>query len=449
PNFTEAGVGDWVDEIAGRVSPNPPNIGPGARDGLSALYGGYALSNIEPAYDIDVEVIHYRGSNTADVDISIFVNPGQACPRAMHTAFCAELASLADSRGDVDVTTTGVAIVNLGNIGETIEATFRLPGDRRDRLIRLRREATYFSGFIHHPRRGYDYEGFAVGRPHLCEQAQCLDEIFEDVRDNPQRFRGNVDRGYIVAMLNRPNNIAQSHRGVRPQPQPQPQPAPAPGPGPRPLLTDAWVILEETNENLGEISFSPDGGRLAASGVLRSFFETGDDHDTVFTFAGSTGEAVSFDLVTYAGQSGESKTGRLIVELPSYATNNPRGSLIVGDEVLLIELARPIPGVDPSDVGDTPAIGIYSVNYRLRDVPLDRSVRLRQEPNRSSGTVGGISPNARQLQLLNCTGNINAQRFQDASFDGKMALLSASWCQVTNGQLAGWLPGRYLVPETN
>ncbi|MEL6921080.1 MAG: hypothetical protein AAFO77_08645, partial [Pseudomonadota bacterium] len=23
PNFTEAGVGDWVDEIAGRVSPNP------------------------------------------------------------------------------------------------------------------------------------------------------------------------------------------------------------------------------------------------------------------------------------------------------------------------------------------------------------------------------------------------------------------------------------------
>ncbi|MEM1376429.1 MAG: hypothetical protein AAGG69_03475 [Pseudomonadota bacterium] len=444
PNFGEGPFPDWISAVAGTARPTPPQ---NVRDGLSDWYGGYTLTNMDGAFNIEADVIHYRGADTAAVDISIFVNPGQPCPRVMHTGFCAELATKADSRGNIEVTTTGVTFLNRGNISETIEVTFRLPGDRNDRALRISREATYLNAIMYHPRRGFDYSGYASYRQHICEQAQCMDEIFRDVRDNPARYRGNVDRGYITRMINLPNAIQQSHQGS--QPQPSPQPNPQPSPDPRPLLSDAWVVLEETSDNLGEISFGPGPGGISASGVLRGFFNTGDDHQTDFALVSSTGEAVAFELITYAGQSGERKEGRLIVELPAFARDNPRGTLIVGDEILLVELARPTRGVDPRDVGDTPAIGIYSVNYRLRDVALDRSVRLMREPGSSTGFVGVISPNARQLQMLKCDANIDSQQFQSASFERKMALLSPHWCQVTNGQVAGWLPGRFLVPESN
>lgn len=438
---------NWIASVGGGSRAIQPNGT--ARAGLSEWYSGYTLSNLDPGFTIELDVIHFEGANTASVDISIFVPPGRTCPDAMHAGLCDELVSKANVSGSVDAQVTGVRMINLGSRDETLEATFRLPGDRNDRVLRVFDALNWYGATIHHPQRGYDYEGFAVSRPHLCEQAQCQDAVFDDIRNNPAAYRGNVDRGYVNRMINLPNRIDQSSPTLCCAPPPAPTPNSAPQNGPRPLLSDAWVILEETSENLGEISISPDRGSLAASGVLRGFFETGQPHDTVFTLAGSTDEAIAFDLVAYAGQSGESKTGRLLIELPAFARTNPRGTLIIGDEVLLVELVRPIPGLEPEEVGDTPAIGIYSVNYRLRDVPRDRSLRLRREPNRSSGIVGSISPNARQLQVLACAPEISAQRFSDADGRTRLNLLSASWCQVTNGQIAGWLPGRYLTPDTN
>lgn len=451
PTFARGPARDWLASVTSS-SPSPsPSPAPGPRNGLSEWYTGFTLANLGQGFAIELDVIHYDGARTAAVDMSIFVAPGQNCPRSLHTAFCEELRDRSDTRGYVDVTVTGVTMINLGQTTDTtLEATFRLPGDRNDRVIRIFDALNWYGASIHHPRRGYDFSGYAQLRPHLCEQMQCQNAVFADIRNNPSAYRGNVDRSYIVRMINLPNEIEQSHQ-LRSccAPAPQPSPPPAPNPGPRPLLSDAWVILEETSENLGEISISPEGRSLAASGKLRGFFETSEDHDTVFTLISSTDEALAFDLVAYAGQSGESKNGQLLIELPAYARNNPRGTLIVGDEVLLVELVKPIPGMEPGEVGDTPAIGIYSVNYRLRDVPPDRTVRLRSQGDRSSRIVGDISPDTSGLQMLACAPEIEAQRFMDASFQARLNLLSSSWCQVTNGQIAGWLPGRYLVPEAN
>ena len=418
------------------------------RSQLSELYGGYVLTNIEPAFSIGADVIHFRDANTASVDLSIYARPGGQCPPVMHTALCRELRDAADTRGFVRAQVTGVTLVNLNDIGETIRIGFRLAGDRTDRLMRLRREATYFSAAIFHPRRGYDYEGFAKGRSHVCEQSQCQNAVFTDLRDNPERYRLRLSSGKVARLINGPNDIARSHGGARPAPSPSPSPAPAPAP--RALLDDAYAILDETSENLGTVRFSLQDGRLAASGSLENFFDRAGSSDTVFTQSALTDQAVAYDLTVYPPSgNGRAKQGRLLVELPSHATGNPRGTLIVGRDVMLVELVRPTRGLDPQDVGDTPAIGIYAVAYDLRDVPAGRTLRLRKEPQRDAAVVGSLPAAARGLQILKCARDINSERFRTASQASREAMLAATWCQITDSRLAGWVPGRYLRPVAN
>ncbi|WP_212668558.1 hypothetical protein [Jannaschia aquimarina] len=447
-NFTEGPFQSWL-ETGNRPVPQPATE-PNRRDNLSALYGGYVLSGLDQAFAIEADVLHFRGARTAAVDFSVFVNRGEACPTSMHLQFCNELRSLADGRGYVAVRSTGTTIVNLNHASETVETTFRLPGDRDDRLLRLHRDGNSFHGSIHHRQRGLDYEGVVRTRPHLCEQTACQNAVFADLRANPARYQGNVDRGAILRMINGPNRIAQSHG--RSTPAPNPGPVSNNGAGPRPLFTDAWAILEETGDNLGEIAFSLDGDRLAASGKLRGFFETAEDHDVVFTLSTWTSEAVAFDLVVYAGQSGESKQGRLLVELPSSAPAVPRGTLFVEDEILLVELVRPTNGLSPREVFDTPAIGIYGVSYRLHNVPQGRTLRLREKPDRNAAVTGSITANASGLTMLGCderVHRIDSLAFERADMAARTDMLSRTWCQISNGQIAGWLPGLYLSPEAN
>ena len=211
-------------------------------------------------------------------------------------------------------------------------------------------------------------------------------------------------------------------------------------------MSDAWVILDETSENLGTISIRQDGTRLAASGELNGFFETGRPHETQFSERHSTREAVAFDLTVSAGSSGERKSGRLVVELPAYRGDNPRGTLIVGEEIFLVSLVRPMQGMEPAEVGDTPAIGIYSMDYLLTNVPAGKTLKLRKEPGRSASVVGELSAGTAGLQMMKCEPEIDSWQFEHANPTDRLAMLSAAWGQVTNGRFAGWLPGRYLKP---
>lgn len=433
----------WFTFAADKAS---PSVSVDPRDGLSRWYRGYDLVNIDPAFEIGVDVIHYEGADTAAVDLSIYVRPGGTCAQTLHTGFCKELHDKADSRGFLSTTVTGARLKNRGSVDELIEATFRLPGDSHERLLRIREDVTYHSVFIHHPQRGVDYEGFARLRPHLCEQTRCSNDIFNDLRQRPGTYRIKLDEAYIARMIGLPNRIAASHQTSKPHPDPTRPPQQAGGG--RPMMSDPWAILEETGDNLGEISFDQSAGGLMAKGKLRGFFETDEDHQVEFKLAGKTDEALAWELTVYSGQSGERKHGRMLTELPSHARRNPRGTLIVGEDILLFELVRPVRGLDASEAGDTPAIGIYSVSYRLRDVPLNRTMNLRQKPSRSSAVIGSISPRATGLQMLKCADEINAQAFQEAGFERRLSMLSATWCQITNNQVSGWVPGIYLAPET-
>jgi len=447
----------WVAFAKTTPQPDPlpnPNNGGNARAGLSDWYGSYKLVNVDPTYEINVDVIHFQGSNVASADISFYVRPGTNCPETLHVEFCADLRATADSRGFLRAEQVGTKMINLGSgIGETLEVYFQLPGDTQDRLLRIRREATYFSAAIFHNDRGYDYEGFVRAGDPFCEQGQCQTALFTDLKKNPSAYRAQVSSSYSARLINSRNRIAASHgqAEVRPSPSPAPDPSPSPAPTfqqelPQ-QLSGRWAILDETSENVGEISIVPSSRGLRAEGKLRGFFENADGDETEFRRAVETDEAIAFDLTVFAAQSGEQKSGRLMVERPSLTVNNPRGTLIVEDDVFLVELVRPVAGLDPRDVGDTPAIGIYSVSYTLRDVPVGRTIRLRSRPDRSSDVIGALPYNARDLQILKCSGEINSQRFQQGRQSTREALLASHWCQMTDGQIAGWMPGRHLSPQ--
>lgn len=439
--FDQGPVQNWLAfSDSSNVAPSPsPNLAADPRDGLGLWYGGYSLREATAAFDIEIDIIHFDGQNAGAVDMSIFVKRGSQCPPALHTAFCDELMSGADSRSYVKATVTGNSIVNR-SIGQAMWITFQLPGDQRDRLLVIGREATYFTATIHHPRRGFDFIGTAIGRSHLCEQTACSNDVFIDLRNNPNKYRGSYDSAYTTPVYNLPNNIGQSHNTTM---------RPAPSRPSRPMLSDAWAILDETSENLGTISFSGGGNGIQANGTLNGFFETGSPHETEYRFMTSTDEAVAFSLTIFAGQSGERRNGQLIVELPSFARDNPKGTLVVGEDVFLVELVRPTRGLDPSEVGDAPAIGVYAPLYGLRGIPSGRTIVLRKEASRSSSEVGRLRPDARDLTVIRCTPDIDSARFDSAGPGGKLAMLSSSWCQITNNEFAGWLPGRYLSPQNN
>ncbi|MAY62341.1 MAG: hypothetical protein CML29_09020 [Rhizobiales bacterium] len=434
----------WIAEIAGpsptaSVEPSaPPAQRTEPREGLSNWYASFSLDQLTPAYEADLDVINYRGVERASANIVFSVYPGHPCPATMNTGFCDELGSRADERGYVRAETTAARIGPLPNGGEALWVSFRLPGDTFDRLLLI---TARDRASIHHPTRGYDYEGTASRRTHICERAPCTRDVFDEARRENRHANAAGYQNFIYAL---PNRIAESRRNGRPEPQrTQGQRKPE---RPRSQMSDAWVILDETSENLGTISIRQDGTRLAASGELNGFFETGRPHETQFSERHSTREAVAFDLTVSAGSSGERKSGRLVVELPAYRGDNPRGTLIVGEEIFLVSLVRPMQGMEPAEVGDTPAIGIYSMDYLLTNVPAGKTLKLRKEPGRSASVVGELSAGTAGLQMMKCEPEIDSWQFEHANPTDRLAMLSAAWCQVTNGRFAGWLPGRYLKP---
>ena len=442
----------WIAEIAGpsptgtRQPSAPTAQTTDPREGLSNWYASFSLDQLMPAYEANIDAINYRGMEQASADIVFSVYPGSPCPAAMNTGLCEDLNSRADERGYVRAETTSARIGPLPKGGEALWISFRLQGDTFDRLLVIsgRNRAS-----IHHPTRGYDYEGTASRRNHVCEMAQCMRDVFDEAREGNHNALMRT-AGYQMVLYELPNRIAASHRKMQQQTNRQtesrPQPAQRRQEKPRSQMADAWAILDETSENLGSISIRQEGNRLAASGELNGFYDTGRPHTAQFFGRHSTGEAVAFDLTVHAGSSGKEKTGSLIVELPSYRGDNPRGTLIVGEEIFLVTLVRPMQGMDADEVGDTPAIGIYSVDYMLTNVPAGKTLKVRKEPGRSTAVVGELSAGTAGLQMMKCEPEIESWQFEQANSAARQAMLSASWCQVSNGRFAGWLPGRYLKP---
>ncbi|MGR3491986.1 MAG: hypothetical protein ACU0DW_07985 [Shimia sp.] len=433
-NYLEGPVSGWIAAL--QPSPDPSNLG--VRDGLSPWYAGFEMRNTGRDIEIFADVIHYAGQDTAAVDIQMYAPRNAQCPEAFHPQFCADLILAASGRGFVQMQAEAVRLLATPAGQTSLFAAFRLPGAREQHILTIAEPRAEAQMSIIHPERGYDISSPAQMRPHFCEAAQCQNAVFADVRDNPGQYRGDVSAQTFRDGLDHANRMASRRNGGRPEP--------APGPGPTPSAL-TFAILDETSENLGSISFTRAGRGVSADGVLRGFFTGRDDHETVFRLISETAGALRFELTTYAGESGEQMSGSLLISDPFGNGAVPRGTLIVGGEVFLVDLVAAIPGLDPSDFGETPVIGIYATNYRLRDVPAGQAVRLRAGPSRAEPVTGTLPGATAALSMLQCAPDISAQAFSTATENGKLSMLSRGWCQVTTGQLAGWVPGRLLEPD--
>ena len=440
------------------AAPNPtpqpqfqPAPGPLAQEDFGPWYGGYSLSDLEGGYEIVLNIDQIGDTTSGSADISILLGQSSPdCPQSMHPEFCSELISVSD-RLSVTPRITGVLMEKT--FPREMFVAFKITGERLPRILRMSREASYIKAGIVHPTRGVDFDGVARAVPHLCEQTACSNQVVNELRRNPLANLGDfANRAFLQNYNPGLDNRAQAHRtNMRPAPRPAPTPARR---GLRPQLSDAWTIHDESGEPLGEITFRQQGPSLSATGILKGFFETRQDHETEFRLETATQEAVAFSLTTYAGQSGEQKAGHLMIELPSAARDFPKGTLIVADQVYFVELvARKgagsnVPQFEPGpDENDLPAIGIYGYPFELHNVPTGRALALRERPDRRAPETGRIRQTSPEFYLTDCQPMIDSLTFEEASIDRRVQLLSASWCQAQlQDGTVGWLPGIYLMP---
>ena len=310
--------------------------------------------------------------------------------------------------------------------------------------------------------RGRDLIDFARVRQHMCEAATCSQQVPRDIEANQNSYRGALaNPDWAMQLMATGTTRNRDRQPIDSGPKRRDT-----GTG-RALLSDTLGIYDDRGDPLGAVRFSPGSGNLTATGELIGFFGREGPSETEFRFLSQTGEAVTFAVTIFAGQSGERRTGRMMVELPSQANAYPRGTLVLDDEITLIELDPAGPGdefgrnenrrqpgrqVPPNadSPDDQPGIGVYKYTYRFRDVPLGRSVKLREGPSRADPETAMISAETGEMQILTCSREIDNIRFEEVSRADQLRILSAHWCEIsTMDGRRGWLPARYLAPEQN
>lgn len=437
------------------------------REDTGYWYRTYEIANLDRSFEINVDVIQIGQARTGIANISVFAFPGNACPAQMNRKLCSELRASSGERGYATPEVTGARIVK-GPIMDDLLIAFRLPSDRRDRLMVISQQATYHAVQIYHPDRGLDYYGLMRTRQHVCERTMCSDDVFAEARSKQRDYGSLATTGWAERLRAGGGNGGVNNAPTPPKPR-------LPAEGDQNMMSDLWGIYDFGGKPIGAIRFRPGNTGLAAEGEFLGFFNTGRPSRADFQVSGQTREAVAFRLTVYAGESGERQSAWLLAELPSHARGAPRGTLIRDDGTATLVTFDPAgPGydyggqaspeaddlsadpfeweknpyaqVDPDDEADNPAIGIYRHAYRLRGVPAGKRISLRATPSRQAAKAGSLSADAGGFQLNGCMPEIGSLEYEEASFQEKLQMLSSSWCQVQLESAVGWLPGIYLEP---
>jgi hypothetical protein len=458
PQFVENDFGAWL-RFAGAQACCGPTGGAGPEKGR--WHRGYDNTLTQPVVNLGIDVTHNAGARTGAASLSIYVPPGGVCARDVNPGFCKELQRLRGTDGYVSARVTGQRIVPHDNLEQFLIA-FRLPGDREDRLLAIQEGLKHSTLRIWSRSRGLDLTDVAGSRKHLCDMAACSNQVERDLAANPDSYLGTLaDMRWAQGLM------AAGDASGRPGPDGRrdpPRGAPAGGNGG--WQAGVFGILDEQGKPLGTIRFQRTGRGLAATGDLAGLFRNGASGETTFLFVSGTDEAVSFNVTLHSAQSGGRRDGRLIVERPGPSVSRPRGTIVLDDEIILVQLDPARSGSSPYDgqgqmpgqeasgpdemEGDQPGFGIYKYTYRFRGVPSGRSVRLRDGPSRKSRQTAMLAADTINMQIRTCDREIDNIRFEEASRSEQLETLSRHWCEIitTDGE-TGWLPARYLSPEQN
>ncbi|WJS05866.1 hypothetical protein [Roseibium aggregatum] len=458
PQFVENDFAAWLRFTVQPSCCTPP---PNTAIERGRWHRGYRNALTEGVASIGIDITHNRHSNTGAVDISIYVPSDSICQPEVEPGFCEELLRMRGADGHVPARVTGQRIVAHGSFEQFLIA-FRLPGDGNDRLMAIQEGLKYSTLRVWSRHRGLDLTDVADPGKHLCDSVGCSNRIPTDLAADPHRYLGALsDIRWAERLIadGRSSGAAGPESGRN-------SPNERPASNDHRKLTEVFGIFDERGKPLGAIRFQQTGRELSATGELIGLFGNNESSKTEYRFHSRTDEAVSYTITAFSGQSGERRSGRIIVELPSSTVTHPRGTMVVDDEVTLINL-KPAGSGDASETGgdlgapredagpeddlyDQPGFGIYKYTYKFRDVPSGRTVKLRDGPSRKNHETAMLRADAVNMQIMTCDRDIDNIRFEEAARSEQLETLARLWCKiVTTDGRSGWLPARYLVPEQN
>jgi uncharacterized protein YecT (DUF1311 family) len=79
----------------------------------------------------------------------------------------------------------------------------------------------------------------------------------------------------------------------------------------------------------------------------------------------------------------------------------------------------------------------------------DERVNVRRAPEKDAKIVGRIAQQTDGVKNLGCKGGLSAKQWEKASEARKKAAERERWCQISHGDVKGWVLGRFLVEGTS
>ena len=334
-----------------------------------------------------------------------------------------------------------MAVTVLGAVVEpgVISVAFSLAGDAAPRLLVLNRQGV--GGFVtprirlYHPERGLDLDTMTVEMPHPCDSSPC---------DPSRSLAGDVagplaSEAFRRAYTGLPDSRAEAHRAaVAPAPMPQPQHqgmAEGSSSGERQIVNDAGLVL-------GSLElFQQPGGQITGQGwlVTAPALQGLAPQAIMATSELVTPDAIDMRL-SYT--TGSPAPARLVLS----RSTGPEGDALIGtlvrgevwDVVTLASMEE--------ELYDLPGVGVYGPNYRLRNTG-GNPAQVRQAPRADAAVTSVIEGAARDINVLQCSGEIDSLTWELATQAQRHQMLDAVWCEVVQGQSpAGWIPGYFLDP---
>jgi len=406
-------------------------------------HGSYTMESARGVLTIEIELDQLPGGETGMGHVNLYSEPG-ACPSDDMQRLCADIA-----RGPTNADPDGNAANRIDVQGVVFYANsaavaFSFPGERLVRVAEIQNTNGQYYLRILHPDRGVEFTSTIQRRAHSCALAMCTDDRLDDLRRNPASYAGPL--GAMAFLRQFPDLfLAGNSPGAQPRPRPQPVAPPA-------ATVTLWEVQGVPGGDvIGAIYLRGQRSALSGEGSLDSI-ALGPNREVAISPERQRGTGMGLAVTFLADGSGERSEGLLLVGPENRGVM--QGSLIEGTNVRVVRLVRddgftsgPDLAEDEPDENDMPGIGVYGPSYKLRNVPDGQRLAVRQSASRTAAGVGNIPRNATDILVLECSPDIDSWTFEQASIAGKRRLLDGSWCEISHGNLRGFVDGRYLDPD--
>ncbi len=401
-------------------------------------YGSYTMESARGVLTVEIELDQLPGGDTGMGHIYLFSQPG-ACPSETLRRLCADIVRGLNNADPDGNAANWVEVEGVAFHADTAAVAFSFPGETLVRVAEIRNVGGQYELRILHPDRGVELTSAIQRGPHSCSFAMCSADRLSDLRRNPAAYAGPLGAMAFLRMF--PDLVLAGNAPAQPQP--------APTQSARVALWDVRAIPD--GSVLGALYLVGQGATMSGEGSLDSV-ALGPNREVAVAPDRRRGDGFGLQVTFFADGSGERSEALLL--LGPDRGGVMQGSLVEATNVRLVRLVRddgfaPNPDFvgDEPDENGLPGIGVYGPSYKLRNVPEGQRLAVRQSASRSAPSLGTLPRNSTDVLVLGCSPDIDSWTFEQADMMGKRRLLDGSWCEISHGNLRGFVDGRYLDPD--